>query len=57
VEITPVERRFETFVDEDAGRAAWKSVMMPPDFTAPKLIDLAKLVAWTLKPAILQSVM
>ena len=55
VDITPVERRFEAFVDEDAGRAAWKSVMMPPDFTAPKLIDLAKLVAWTLKPAILKT--
>ena len=53
VQITPAERRFEGFVDEEAGRAAWKGTMMPSDFSAPKLIDLAKLVAWTLKPAIL----
>jgi hypothetical protein len=54
VRIEPMTCRFEGYVDEEAGRSAWKSVMMPPNFTAPKLIELAKVEAWTLKPAILK---
>ena len=44
---------FEQYVDEGAARSGWKSVMMPPGFGAPGLLELAKLGAWTLKPAVL----
>lgn len=55
VRIEPVVCRFEEAVDEDAARGAWKGSMMPPDFAAPNMIDLAKLESWTLKPAVLCS--
>jgi len=41
------------YVDEDAARGGWKSAMLPPGFSAPGLLELARLQAWTLKPAIL----
>ena len=53
VRITPAARRFEDFVDEEAARTGWQAPMLPADFAAPKLIELAKLGAWTLKPAVL----
>ena len=41
-------------MDEEGARAGWKSVMLPAGFEAPKMIELAKLEAWTLKPAVLR---
>jgi hypothetical protein len=35
------------------GEGAWGWVIFPEGFDAPGLIDLGKLQAWTLKPAIL----
>ncbi|MHB0878402.1 MAG: hypothetical protein ACYC5O_20390 [Anaerolineae bacterium] len=55
VEIRPMPRPFETYVDEEAARSGWRSVMMPPGFSAPNLVALAKLEAWTLKPAIMRA--
>ncbi len=55
VELPSMICSFESYVDEEAGKSAWKGSMMPPDFSAPKLIELAKLEAWTLKPAILKA--
>ena len=54
VRLAPAALRFEDHVDEGAARSGWASVMMPPGFTAPRLLELAKLGAWTLKPAILR---
>jgi hypothetical protein len=53
VSITPTVNRLEGHVDEDAAHSAWQSVMMLPNFAAPKLLEQARLQAWTLKPAIL----
>ena len=53
VPIAPAANRVEQHVDEEAARGAWTSSMMPPGFSAPKLLDQARLQAWTLKPAIL----
>ncbi len=53
VRLEPVERRFEDFVDQSAAEGAWRSVMMPAEFAAPNLLELARLGAWTLKPAVL----
>jgi hypothetical protein len=55
VQIVPTSRCFEHYVDEEAAHSGWNSVMMLPGFTAPGLVELAKLGAWTLKPAILQA--
>jgi hypothetical protein len=53
VRLTPAVNKVEGYVDEDAARGAWTSVMMRPGFGAPKLLDQARLQAWTLKPALL----
>ena len=53
--IIPAVNRLEDHVDDDAARGAWTSSMMPPGFSAPKLLEQAYLQAWTLKPAILAS--
>lgn len=53
VQIEPVPCRFEEYVDEAAARSSWGSAMMLPGFAAPNMIELAKLEAWTLKPALL----
>jgi hypothetical protein len=55
VAIRPARKGFEDYVDEEAARAGWQSVMMLPGFSAPNLLALAKLGAWTLKPAILRA--
>ena len=55
VTFEPTPRRFEEQVDEAAARQAWTGAMAPEGFAAPKLIDLAKLGAWTLKPAFLRT--
>jgi len=54
IAIRPAPRRFEECVDQAAAEAAAKSVMMRPGFAAPRLYELAKLLAWTAKPAVLQ---
>jgi hypothetical protein len=43
----------DRFVAEDSPRL-WGWVIFPEGFHAPKIIELARLQAWTLKPAILQ---
>jgi len=53
VTIQPEECRFEDYVDEAAAAGSCKSGMMLEGFTAPKLLALTKLLAWTVKPAIL----
>ena len=54
VAIRPTPAPMEDYVDETAARSAWKGSMAPPGgFQAPKMIDLAKLQSWTLKPALL----
>lgn len=49
------EGRFtaDRYVAEDSTRL-WGWVIFPEGFHAPKIIELARLQAWTLKPAILQ---
>ena len=54
VEIRPTERVFEQYVDEEAARRAWGGAMLPYEFRGHKLIELAKLGAWTVKPAVLR---
>ncbi len=54
VSIRPAERAFEQHVDEDAARRAWGGAMLPYGFRGHKLIELAKMQAWTLKPAVLR---
>ncbi len=44
--LTPV-----SLVSDELAHAAWRWRIFPPGFSAPKLLDLAKLQAWTLKPA------
>jgi len=53
VTIAGISCLLEEYVDEAGARSGWQSVMLPPGFTAPGLIELAKLGAWTLKPAVL----
>jgi hypothetical protein len=43
----------DRFVAEDSLRL-WGWVIFPEGFHAPKIIELARLQAWTLKPAMLQ---
>ncbi|HKE05028.1 MAG TPA: hypothetical protein VKE91_13285, partial [Blastocatellia bacterium] len=43
----------DRYVAEDSPRL-WGWVIFPEGFHAPKIIELARLQAWTLKPAILQ---
>jgi hypothetical protein len=54
VRIEPVTLGFLEYVDEEAARDSWGSAMMLPGFSAPGLLELAKLGAWTLKPALLR---
>lgn len=56
ITLTQAHCDFEQYVDENAARSAWRSAMMPDGFAAPRLYELAKLGAWTLKPAVLASV-
>ena len=53
VTILSAQNRVEDYVDEEAARSGWNSAMLPDGFRAPGLLELAKLQAWTLKPAIL----
>jgi len=55
VDIRPAATPMEEHVDEAAARSGWKGSMAPPGgLEAPKMIDLAKLQCWTLKPAVLR---
>jgi len=40
------------YVSEEGAVDAWKWVIFPEGFVAPRLINIARLQAWTLKPAI-----
>jgi len=55
VRIKPAACRFEDCVDEAAARSGWRGAMMPEGFSAPSLLELARLEAWTLKPAVLHA--
>jgi peptidoglycan/xylan/chitin deacetylase (PgdA/CDA1 family) len=50
VTLAPARLAAEKYVAEDSP-ALWGWVIFRPDFRAPKLMGLAKLQAWTLKPA------
>ncbi|MFP4057864.1 MAG: hypothetical protein ACLF0G_13440 [Candidatus Brocadiia bacterium] len=52
VTILPANNALEAYVDEAAARESWKSDMLPEGFAAPGLLELTRLQAWTLKPAI-----
>jgi len=54
VRLEPVACRFEDYVDEAAARNGWNGAMLPDGFSAPGMLALAKLQAWTLKPAVLR---
>jgi len=54
ITIQPEECRFEDYVDDSAAAQSCKSGMMLEGFTAPRLLEFAKLLAWTVKPAILR---
>jgi len=51
VTMLPSAQAAERYVDEAAARSGWKGSMLPRDFRAPGLLELARLQAWTLKPA------
>ena len=55
LKIAPVPCRFEDYVDEAAAQSGWRGAMLPTDFAAPNMLDLARHLAWTLKPAVLSS--
>jgi hypothetical protein len=52
VEVGPAHLAAEQYVADDSPRL-WGWVIFPPGFDAPHLMSLAKLQAWTLKPATL----
>ena len=51
IEVPPARLADAQFVAEDSP-ALWDWVIFPEGFSAPHLIELAKLQAWTLKPAL-----
>ena len=54
VAVRPVPTPMEDYVDEAAARSSTRGAMAPPGgFDGSKMIDLAKLECWTLKPAVL----
>ena len=54
VAVRPATASVEEYVDEDAAKRAWGGGMMPlGGIEGIKLYELAKLGAWTLKPAVL----
>jgi hypothetical protein len=40
------------YVNEEGARDAWRWAIFPEGFSAPKLVSIAKLQAWSLKPAL-----
>jgi hypothetical protein len=52
IEIKPAALDAARFVADD-GPGLWRWVIFPPGFRAPRLMELAKRQAWTLKPAFL----
>ncbi len=55
VVVGPAHLAAEQYVGEDSP-AVWDWIIFPEGFRAPRLMTLAKLQAWTLKPAIIHSV-
>jgi hypothetical protein len=55
IAIRPTRRRFEDYVDQAAAQAASGGAMAPPGgIDTAGLYELAKLLAWTVKPAVLK---
>ncbi len=54
IELRPATLAVARYVADD-GPNLWGWVIFPPGFRAPALMQLAKLQAWTLKPAILHT--
>jgi hypothetical protein len=52
IEIKPTALDAAKYVADD-GPGLWRWVIFPPGFRAPRLMELAKRQAWTLKPAFL----
>jgi len=50
ITLRPVELTAEKFVARDEDRP-WSWSIFPPDFSAPNLLQMARLQCWTLKPA------
>jgi len=40
------------YISEEGAMDAWKWIIFPEGFAAPKLVNIARLQAWTLKPAL-----
>lgn len=55
VSFTPTPNLNLEYVDERAAESACRSAMMRPGFSAPRLLEHARLQSWTLKPALLVS--
>jgi hypothetical protein len=55
VSLGPGELAVASFVAEDSPEL-WDWIIFPPGFHAPELMKLAKLQAWTLKPARVESI-
>jgi hypothetical protein len=53
VEIKPATLAAAKYVADD-DPSLWKWVIFPPGFRAPRMMELAKRQAWTLKPALLR---
>lgn len=53
VKILRADNVVEKYADESVARSGWAGSMMPPEFEAHKLLELARLQTWTLKPAVL----
>jgi len=51
VELRKGRLRSPEIVSEEFAKAAWRWRIFPEDFSAPKLLDLAKLQSWSIKPA------
>lgn len=54
IEIAPATLITKKYVADD-NPDLWKWVIFPPGFRAPKLMELAKRQAWTIKPAVMHN--
>jgi hypothetical protein len=52
IEVAPAKLTVAKYVHDD-DPSLWGWVIFPPNFRAPAMMELAKLQAWTIKPAIL----
>ena len=54
VKVAPAHLAATKYVAEDSP-ALWNWVIFPPGFHSPSMMNLARLQAWTLKPALLRA--